>query len=308
MKKVYTCLLAGIMAMSLASCAGQGSTSGSAGPGKEGSSEAGSQEIVKILVELGDGMGQVAAAGEGATPTFDPDYPTHSFFSSVTKGTVMALAAKPDEDNMFLKWTKDGEVISTDPEITVTVTEDTVIKAHFISTFGYEGTAADSIDKAKTFADILAYGHYQYGCSETEFSYVFDMNGTIYRVKADVTEETAGQIFDIDYFDPDKNQKMIDLLKPLEIKEVVNLSDMIPAQSELDQLIGKTGQELYADGWTCESWNPDENQYEMDKAPFRYIFEFEGTPNLNADEGEAVIKDMKVKSARYERLGDATDF
>ena len=309
MKKLLACLLAGVMTVSLASCSGQSSSGSSKGSAAQSSSEITFKDPVRIRVNLGDGVGELAIAEKGGTTEFSGDYPVQSIATTVEKGTVVELETKAGEGYQFLKWTKDGKDFSTDKHITVTVSEDVEYRAHFVLTLGYEGAAVSSIDQAKTFADILALGYHEYGCSETELAYVFELGGTIYRVTADVTKETSDQIFNIDFQDPEKNSKLCALLEPLVIKDVVNLTEMIPDQIALDELYGKTGQELIDDGWTCTGYDLEENRFYMEKAPFRYVFEFEGEAKPNDDgDGDAVIKDLTVESAVYDGLGDALGF
>lgn len=312
-------LLISLAALALLAGCGQGadSTKGAAGPGSEDPADSTSDIIsglspykdpVMIQVNLGNGMGTLAFAEEGKTPEFEEGFPVQSMVNTVERNSVVELDARPDEEYQFLKWTKNDEFYSYDSRITVTVPEDVEYKAHFISTLGYEGPAVDSIDKAKTLGDILALGYLQYGNSEKEFNYVFELDNTIYSVKADLPEGAGEKLFDIDYSDPDRNKKTCEILAPLEIRDVVNLTEKILPQEELDKLIGKTGEELTEDGWVCNGWFLEQNEFFMEKGPFRYIMIMEGEQGSSAnDDGAEIIRNMTVKSVRYDGLGDALD-
>lgn len=72
--------------------------------------------IVRINIE---GFGQIAYAEEGEEPVFDEDFPAQSAYLGEKEIKTYVVAAKPDEGNKFVKWTKDGEDFSTDDKITI---------------------------------------------------------------------------------------------------------------------------------------------------------------------------------------------
>ena len=58
---------------------------------------------------------------------------------------------------------------------------------------------------------------------------------------------------DLDFDDPDYDKKENELIAPLTVKVIENLTEGMPTQEEAQQYIGKTGQELMDDGWTVRT-------------------------------------------------------
>ena len=106
-----------------------------------------------------------------------------------------------------------------------------------------EKPAADPA-QFKTIGDVLEYESPSSCCYEDLYIHIFEKDGVFYRVDADITEEISQKVFDIDYFDPDKDQKTRDLLGDLPIRRTFVLSEALLSQAELDALAGKTGQDL----------------------------------------------------------------
>ncbi len=299
-------LLAGILALSMAACSQSQASAPSSSESESAQTEF--KDPVVIAVHLGNGMGQVAFAEEGKTPEFDNEINIQSIVNTVERGSVVELDTKADENYQFLKWTKNGEYYSADARITVTVTEDVEYRAHFISTFGYEGKAVDSIDQAKTIGDVLALGYIECGTTDSKFGIVTEKDGIAYRLMADISEADMQKIFDLDFDDPDYNKKYCDIIAPLAVTEITNLTDMIPAQSELDKLIGKTGGELIEEGYTCGGYNTEDKFIYMTKAPFRYFMYYEGEIHMDQDDEAEAIKDAKITGVKYDAIENALDF
>lgn len=87
--------------------------------------------LLKINTE---GVGRIAYGKEGETVEFDDEFPTQSVAENVAEPTKYVIKAKPDEGYKFVKWTKNGEDFSTEPEITVEVSED----VEYIAVFDVE--------------------------------------------------------------------------------------------------------------------------------------------------------------------------
>ena len=77
--------------------------------------------LLKINTE---GVGTIAYGPEGTEVEFEEDFPTQSVAENVAAPTTYVIKAKPEEGWKFVKWTKNGEDFSTEPEITVEVSED----------------------------------------------------------------------------------------------------------------------------------------------------------------------------------------
>lgn len=91
-------------------------------------------EYIALLKINTEGLGSFAYAKEGEELEFDEDFPTQSAVENLEEPTKFVIQAKPDEGWKFVKWTKDGKDFSTEPEITVEVTED----VEYIAVFDIE--------------------------------------------------------------------------------------------------------------------------------------------------------------------------
>ena len=169
-----------------------------------------------------------------------------------------------------------------------------------------------SADSLKTIGDVIALekGENQSAVGGGMVVYAFKYGDTYYRVKADMPEETQQAYFDVDIMEEGYEEKQQELIEPLEINLFERLSDQILTQDELDALTGKTGQELIDAGWTYNgSFVLDEMKLWMGYGPFVYsvIFDGDADPSDNENfDAEQSTKDMKVKSAEFSGMGDAT--
>ena len=91
---------------------------------------------------------------------------------------------------------------------------------------------------------------------------------------------------------------MKEALGPLVIKKQEVFA--VPAQSELDALVGKMGAELEAEGYTYDSIGmsgPDTVGVGAAKAPFFYMVVFDGhVDSMDEPDVAGAVKDFKVKS------------
>lgn len=175
------------------------------------------------------------------------------------------------------------------------------------------GSSNASVDSLKTIGDILALnldGENQYATYGSKFIYVFETDGTVYRAITSVNETTEQALFDLDYADPDHDKKMADIVSPLEIETLENLSENILPQEELDKLVGKTGADLLSDGWkTGSGYNTDTMEFWLDYKAIQYTVVFDGSVDSEAEDfdEEEAIKPLVIKSVTYTGFGDATD-
>ena len=88
-----------------------------------------------------------------------------------------------------------------------------------------------------------------------------------------------------------------------------NLSNEIIPQEELDKLVGKTGEELFNDGWTDGSgYNLEDMEFWLNKGAFEYTVVFDGkVENYDEFDTEEGVKAFTVKSVKFNGLGDATN-
>ena len=294
MKRITIMLLALIMTLSLLSACGQ-KPAGAADP----------DDLITIVVNTKGLGGNIAVSEDGTDPQLDPEYPMQSAYVSVEKGTTVKILAEPETGYHFFKWTVNGKEYSTEPLITVTAEEDVEYIAEFLPE-GKDG-AHVALDTVKTLGELLGLPDVGSGLTGTTYVYAFEQDGNTYRAICDVSEETAQAIFDLDFDDPDYDKKLNDLIAPLPVKAIENLTENLPTQEEADQYIGKTGQELIDDGWTVHFYNLDELRFGMTCGVYSYDITFEGKIQDPEDFNEDTdMGGLTVKTITCDGIGDAT--
>ena len=272
--------------------------------------EAPAEPEATILIKVNtEGIGCIEVAEGEETPVIDKEFPAQSFGSMFAKGTKVTMLAYESEDNYhFVKWTKNGEDYATDEQITVTVEEEAEYVAVFMLSGEWDGPTAEKIEDAKTMGDILGLPMFASSSSEEKVVQVFELNGVQYRAVALLPEDVSKALWALDFSDPDYENKFNELVAPLEIDHIVDLSAQIPAQEELDKNIGKTGEELVNEGWKPDFVNYEEKTAGMNYGYYYYTVGFEGDLVRNDDaEIEDLIKDLKAVSITYEGIGQAAD-
>ena len=171
-----------------------------------------------------------------------------------------------------------------------------------------EKPAADPA-QFKTIGDVLEYESPSSCCYEDLYIHIFEKDGVFYRVDADITEEISQKVFDIDYFDPDKDQKTRDLLGDLPIRRTFVLSEALLSQAELDALAGKTGQDLLDMGFVpggSYGFGEEASWAALDKGPFQYQVNFAEHAVVEDDDPNVaeVIRPLTVKDAAYCAVSD----
>ena len=266
--------------------------------------------IATVTIDV-DGMGQIALAEGDEALAFDDEYPTQSTVLNLVEPADYTIAAKADEGYQFVKWTKNGETFSTDAQITLALTESAAYVAVFREYNPYASEPVSDIGDAHTIGDVMALSNGNYTASENLYVTMAELDDVVYRVEAAMDTETSEALFALDFEDPDYQQKFTDLVSPLTITLIENLSAQIPSQETLDALIGKTGEELLNEGWTCEGWTfegQDLNElvFHLNHGPFAYDVTFDGMENLPEDFDEANLNPLTVASITCSGIGDAT--
>ena len=176
------------------------------------------------------------------------------------------------------------------------------------------GSGAFDPAAVKTMGDVFPYidsEHQQEGFSEKQYVLVFQVGGSWYRAVADLPQDVSDAVWAIDFFDENRDQKIRELVSPLAVRTLENLSEQIPAQEELDRYVGKAGRDLFDEGWTYWYYNLDDLEAGLEHGPFRYrvLFEYEGEPMVNSDDFDFYEKfrDLVVLSVTYDGIGDATN-
>ena len=76
--------------------------------------------VVNVNVE---GMGRIAYAEGEEVPEIDPEFPAQSAYIGLAEPAVHTFVAEPETGNLFVKWTKNGEDFSTEPQMTLLLDE-----------------------------------------------------------------------------------------------------------------------------------------------------------------------------------------
>jgi len=265
-------------------------------------------ETVLIQINV-EGIAEIAATDDGSEPKFDDEYPFSSYVTNTEKGkTIKASTRTTDADYQFIKWTKNGEFFSNDTSITITADADAEYIAVYGMRSGYEGTPITDIKDAKTLGDVFALPYKQAGYDSEKYFYVFELNNIIYRVEAALTPEIVEQIQNLDWDDPEHNLKEMNLVAPLALTRVDNLTALIPTQDKLTKYIGMNGQDMVDQNWFIQGYEYEPLKFNMNHGMFAYEVYFDGeidpaTFNDETDMGKLTVKDIKCVG-----IGDAFDF
>ena len=171
------------------------------------------------------------------------------------------------------------------------------------------GTSEAETPSFQTIGDVLSYEeNRQYAYDENYYVYVFEKDGTCYRAVAELTAEVSEALNGLDILNENHDEKMAEIVSPLEISRLENLTEQMPSQEELDALVGKTGQELLDDGWTSGGYNLDEGEFWLNKGAYAYTVTFNETVEQTEDFDEyEAIGPLTVKSVVCTGIGDATN-
>lgn len=160
-----------------------------------------------------------------------------------------------------------------------------------------------------TMGDALAVeAEYHHATWDDEhYIYVFDNNGTPTRVVAEITPELSQQIDDALFHDGGGDEAVRELLSSLELVSVEDLSTGIPDQAAMDELVGKTGQELLDDGYEVwgTSFDGESVSFTLAKGLYSYEMTFEGDlSKIDEDNVEASLPDLTVTGVTYAGISD----
>ena len=89
-------------------------------------------EEASIVVTINtEGWGNIAYAEGDQAPELDPEYPSQSAYIGLAEPATHTFIAQPQAGNLFVKWTKNGEDFSKEPQITLLLDES----AEYIAVF-----------------------------------------------------------------------------------------------------------------------------------------------------------------------------
>lgn len=293
MRKLLSGITAAFLAVSLTACAQEKKEEAPAMP----------EDMVLIRVNT-EGIGYVEMAEAGQEIEWDEEYPSTSIARNVEKGTEYILGAKAEEGFKFIKWKKDNADYSAEETAEITADEPAEYIAVFGMDSGYDGEAAGDISEVQVIGDILALPSYGSGYTDKIYVAAFELNGTLYRVSADLDEETAGKLFELSYDDPERDQKEIELIKDLPVTRIDNLSEAVPSEEELAGYEGKVISDLLQEDWIVSGYDSYDMVCFMVHGVNAYRVSVEGEFDNSADNPEEAVRNMKVVHMEYNGVGD----
>lgn len=144
--------------------------------------------------------------------------------------------------------------------------------------------------------------------TEQYYVYVYKQDETYYRAIAVLSKDAFAKLSNLDIFSDDYDAKLTEAISPLVIDHIENLTQLIPAQSQLDQWVGKSGKDLFDAGWENAGWNLDEMVFWMDYGNFQYDVVMTGDVKNSDEFSEEDMNALVVKSVKFNgQLGNATD-
>jgi uncharacterized FlaG/YvyC family protein len=138
--------------------------------------------------------------------------------------------------------------------------------------------------------------------TENHYVYVFEYDGVPTRVIADVTPEQYKKINEIDFYDPDKDAKTLELISDLKIARIDDLSTTRLTDEECENVMGKTGQEMLDDGFIITGYSAYDDYVEvfMSKDVHEYSCGFDGLEvDLENGFNQESILELKCNSISY---------
>lgn len=262
------------------------------------------ENSVIISVDM-EGFGRIATAQEGEELELDDEYPIQSAMMYVEKGKTYTVAARPDEGYKILRWTENGEEFGSASEYTLTAEENENFVVYFSLANPNENA---QISELKTIGDLLDnVADQALRISEETYIYVFELGGRYYRAIAELPEEVSKAYWELDVTDEKYDEKAAELVRPVPIKRIEDLTDAAPSMEEMEALKGKTVAELLEDGWSFYYFNFEDMEFGAYHQIFDYKLVLEGEAPETEDFEVEDLGEMKVVSVEYAGLGNMTE-
>lgn len=130
----------------------------------------------------------------------------------------------------------------------------------------------------KTLADVLSLETDSREATWDEHSYIciFRYAGTEWLVRAAFSKELDDAVRTVDFLAEDRKEQINAIIGACEITTVIDLRSLAIPQDELDQWIGKTGQDLLDAGWEYNGYHSDGTGLHicMVNGDFQYLVSF----------------------------------
>ena len=162
----------------------------------------------------------------------------------------------------------------------------------------------------KTIGEILEdenVEYYSQNYDEKLYVCAFVLDGVPYRVIAASSPETMEAYNNLDFMADDYEEQFNALFGELKVLQVDDMSSEIMKQEELDALIGKTGGELLADGFSLDGsgYSDDFIEATFEKGNGIYYFNFEGEINEDLFGEPGFFENLTVTSVSFQHLSYA---
>ena len=156
----------------------------------------------------------------------------------------------------------------------------------------------------KTLGDVrsLETGDSEATWDDEKYVYIFSYAGTKWMVTAAFSKELEDAIRNVDFMADDREAQIDAILAPCEIISVVDLASLAIPQEELDQWIGKTGQDLLDAGWEYNGYTYDGDSMgiNMINGRIEYLVSFKGGIEAPASfDEEPDYKDAVISGIRF---------
>ena len=167
----------------------------------------------------------------------------------------------------------------------------------------------------KTLGDALAYDSGENNAAswdEQHYLTVFTTaDGSVVRVVAKMDAKTYDEHAALDMSEDDYQQKFLEVMGGLPLESAEDLTDDVLSQEELDAYVGKTGQDLAADGFVFESYfmyGGEQTIATMAKGYLAYSVTFDKSVSedeADSDEDGSAVMDAPVASVEFAGGSDA---
>ena len=172
------------------------------------------------------------------------------------------------------------------------------------------GESALDVTAIKTIAEAKALdgkGTETSAFSDKVYVYCFELNGSYWRLIAEMSEEESAALWALDMGDPDYDAKTDEITSKLAVTKCEDLTGQKLTDDQIASLVGKTGEALVSDGWIDGmGYNLDEMEFFLEKGAFSYTVKFEaGTALENTDDLDVLeaIKPLTIKSIEFGGFG-----
>ncbi len=168
-----------------------------------------------------------------------------------------------------------------------------------------EGSASGGSDAPKTLADVYAIesDDFMEAYDPEYYACYYSADGVYTRVAADMPEGLYDQIDAISYEDETRDEQVKELLGPVEIKQVDDISALRPSDEACAELVGMTAKELQDAGYEMSYYSTFDGQIMVNatKDYGAYMFTFDG--ELKDDDPDWLDKIADLKAVEVATQG-----